>query len=711
MASTIEARASIIDPPGRPGFSPLCRDKSSKGCDRTKDMPRHPVRFAAILLLLRVHAGAEPRRVEIDDLMRLRSISDVRLSPDGEQVAYVVSQASFEKDAYEPVLYVVSASGGTPVRMTYETRIFNRPLPHPQLRWSPDGSFLSFLAFSKDVPQVFLLPARGGEPRATTSAPEGVVSYEWSPDGSRIAYIAPEPPSDEEQRRRKEKSFVIEVDRLERPTRLWVQDLRGGAPRAITPLEHFVTGITWVPDGSLIAYAAAPRSGFSSQFETKIYAIPAGGGSPRVVVDRPGMNTSPQYSPDGKWLAFISTDGRAAMISVWGLHVVPASGGPIKNLSATTGSWVGEFTWEPTSRSILYIPNEGTGLRGARMFEQPVVRASVSGEVETVTEGPTVSFSLSLSRDGKRMAFRSVQSRDMGDVYLMDLSDRRARHLTEVNPELRELELGRLEPIRWTSFDGMEIWGLLLTPPGYRPGQRLPLVVYVHGGPIGGVTYGIFPQFMHIVGQVDLYPAEAMAAEGMAVLFPMPRGGSGYGLSGFRMIVNRWGEGDFRDIMAGVNHLVAQAVADPDRLGVMGASYGGYMVNWIVTQTSRFKAASSGASVSDIADLYYLSDAGDFTVEYFGLPWEARDSYRAHSPITFAENITTPLLLQHGELDQRVPISQAKKFYKALRSLGKVVEMDIYPRGGHVVFEPDLQREQMRRNLEWFRRWLVAKAP
>ena len=175
-------------------------------------------------------------------------------------------------------------------------------------------------------------------------------------------------------------------------------------------------------------------------------------------------------------------------------------------------------------------------------------------------------------------------------------------------------------------------------PPGafQRRDGRLPLIVYCHGGPVGGVTYGLFPQFAHTVGQVDPYPAEAMASAGYAVLFPMPRGGSGYGEAGHRAIINAWGEGDYKDIMAGVDHLIAQGIADPERLGVMGASYGGFMTNWIVTQTNRFKAAASAASISDLNDLYYLPDGGDLMIEYFRRPWENRESYTAHSPLTFA---------------------------------------------------------------------------
>jgi dipeptidyl aminopeptidase/acylaminoacyl peptidase len=237
------------------------------------------------------------------------------------------------------------------------------------------------------------------------------------------------------------------------------------------------------------------------------------------------------------------------------------------------------------------------------------------------------------------------------------------------------------------------------------------MVVYCHGGPIGGYTYGIFPQFAHIPGQVDPYPVEAMASDGIAILFPMPRGGSGYGVEGFRAIVNHWGDVDYKDIMAGVDAMIAQGLADPDRLGVMGASYGGFMTDWIVTQTDRFKAASTGASVSDLTSLYYQSDAGDFVAEYFSLPWEDSASLIEHSAITHVQNVSTPLLIQHGENDFRVPISQAREFYKAFKELHKTVEFDIYPRGGHVNFEPPLEREYMLRNEKWFAKWLKVDLP
>ena len=421
------------------------------------------------------------------------------------------------------------------------------------------------------------------------------------------------------------------------------------------------------------------------------------------------MNRAPQFSPDGKWVAFISTGGYDGMVAAEDLHIVAADGRleTIRNLTGAREAWVGQFAWAPDSCSIFFIPHEQTAGTGDLMFEQPINRVFVdSSRIVLVTPPRTINYSPSLSSDGRYLAYKSVESRTMGDVYLTDLTDGRASRLTEINSELRSLELGELRAVHWKSFDGKEIWGLLLTPSGYKPGQRIPLVVYCHGGPIGGFTYGIFPQFMHIPGQVDPYPSEAMASAGMAILFPMPRGGSGYGTAGFRSIIKSWGEADYKDIMAGVDAMIGQGLADPERLGVMGASYGGYMTSWIVTQTSRFKAASTGASVNDLAQEYYLSDAGDFIVEYFGLPWEAGELLAAHSPITHVKNVETPLLIQHGENDHRVPLSQAQAFSKALKGLKKTVEFEIFPRGGHVNFEPPLEREYMRRNLEWFVRWL-----
>jgi dipeptidyl aminopeptidase/acylaminoacyl peptidase len=346
----------------------------------------------------------------------------------------------------------------------------------------------------------------------------------------------------DEARQRQDKSFVIHADAPDRPARIAVRGVDGGPARILTPPSHFVDSLSWSTDGSEIVYSAAPRSGFTSQYETRIYAIDAAGrGLPRPIVDRIGMNTRPQCSPDGHWVAFISTTGHTEITSSRSLTIVPARGGEPR-VFLMNDAWVNELVWARDSKSIYFQANDGTFASRDHMFEQPIARVWIDdGHAERVLPGATVDYSISLSTDGRRLAYRAVEGRTMGDVFVLDTTRGRATRLTDVNPELHDIALGDLKPVKWHSSDGMEIWGLLLTPPGWTAGKRLPMLVYCHGGPGGGVTYGLFPQFMHTVGQVDPYPTEAMAAAGFAVLFPMPRGGSGYGEAGQRAIINARG--------------------------------------------------------------------------------------------------------------------------------------------------------------------------
>jgi dipeptidyl aminopeptidase/acylaminoacyl peptidase len=668
------------------------------------------MKFRAVLfsLLLTLTGVSRAAKVTVDDLMKLRFIADVSISPDGQRVAYVVSTPSIERSEHVAVLYLMPAAGGKAVRVTYNTQIFNKPVPNPRLRWSPDGSLITFIGMVDTHPQVMAVGGTGGEAYALTSIEDGVTTYEWSPTGKQIAFLAPDALSKDAREYKKSKSYVIRVDVDDRSPRLWVQDVEGGEPTPVSPTGQSVNSFGWSPDGRTLVFSSSAKKGFYALYDCQLYSVSSAGGIPRQLVGQAGTNRAPSFSPDGKWVAFISTGGYNGMIAAQDLHVVSSDGRPdsLRNLTREREAWIGEFLWMADSRSVLYVVNEQTQSR-EHMFEQPIDRVWLdSQKTENLTPGQVVNYNVTASKDGSRLAYRSVEPRTMGDVVIMDLANRKPRRLTDVNPELRLLELGEQKAISWKSFDGKEIWGLLITPPGYRPGTKLPLLVYCHGGPIGGFTYGIFPQFMHRPGQVDPYPVEAMASSGFALLLPMPRGGSGYGTAGFREIIGSWGEKDYKDIMTGVDHLIELGVADPGRLGVMGASYGGFMTSWIVTQTDRFRAASTAASVNNLAMMYYLSDAGGIMNEYFGPLWDSENVLLKHSAITFARKVKTPLLIQHGENDNRVPIAQAWEFYRALKALDKTVEFDIYPRGGHVNYEPPLEREYMRRNLEWFTRWL-----
>jgi dipeptidyl aminopeptidase/acylaminoacyl peptidase len=652
------------------------------------------------------------KKVTIDDLMSLRTINDVKISPSGDQIAYTVSTPSVPRNAHEAGLFVIPASGGTPRQLAASYRLFTPALPAPRVRWQPGGN-VSVLVAEKNGPQVLSIKPDNTAAHVVTAAPLGVGGYEWSPDGKYLAYVSRDPgPSIP--------AIANTVGSNPPATRLWLQPIDPPGPaRSITASNQYVDSFTWSPDSKEIAYAWAPVAGFLAPYQTRIYAVRAEGGEVRPVIDRPGMNVSPQFSPDGRKISFISTGERTGIIAPRGLAVADASG---TNLGVRAypmnGAWIAEVLWAPDSQAVYVTMNEGTFATGPHMFEMPIVKVTLAdGKAERLgNERASLQYSISLSRDGRTIAYREVGARDMGDLVVMDVLSKEARRLTSINPELKQLALGELKPISWKSFDGMEIWGLLLTPPGHDPPSpdrsaqagksKIPLLVYCHGGPIGGVTLGIFPQFMHVPGQIDPYPTEAFASAGFAVLFPMPRGGSGYGEAGHRMIINDWGGADYKDIMAGVDHLIARGLADENRLGVMGASYGGYMTNWIVTQTTRFKAATAGASIADLSDLYYLTDGGDLMAEYYRLPWENPEGYLRSSPLMHAAKVMTPILLSHGDRDPRVPLATAQKFFRALQAMGKTVEMDVYPRGGHVFYEPQQERAVMQRNFDWMLRYL-----
>lgn len=274
-----------------------------------------------------------------------------------------------------------------------------------------------------------------------------------------------------------------------------------------------------------------------------------------------------------------------------------------------------------------------------------------------------------------------------------------------MNPFVSDLSLGKIELVKWKNkTDGLELDGLLLTPPGYTPGKSYPLLLVIHGGPAGAFQTSF-------ALRRGAYPVQAFASQGYVVFMPNPRGSGGYGEHFRKANIKDWGYSDYNDIQDGVDELVARGIADKDRLGVMGWSYGGFMTSWTITQTQRFKAASVGAGVTNLFSMYGTTDIPPFQESYFGArPWEDRELYAKHSAMSFVDKVTTPTLIQHGTEDRRVPISQGEELYTALRSRGATVEMVKYPRSQHGLSEPKLIRDSMMRNLEWFDRYVMGNA-
>ena len=659
-------------------------------------------------LVLIAPAILQAAPVTVDDLMRLSSISEVRLSPDGKQVAYVVSTPSFDTAAHEAVLFRIPATGGAPVRLTYGTRIFNKPLPSPWLRWSPDGSLLSFVAFVGAVPQVMVMAPSGGEPRAITAIDGGVTRYEWSPDGRQIAFVASDPVPPDDALRMKNKSYVEHVDHGERPPRLWLQSIAGGAARALTPAGQTVLDFHWAPDGRSLAYGASEQLGFQAPYSSGIYTISVEGGEPRSIVRRPGTNRMPQFSPDGRSIAFISTGGRPGMINAIDLYVVAADGRgvPPRGLTVARELWVNSFVWAPDGRALYYISDEQTNGTGEHMFEQGIFRVSLEGEhFQLLTPGRVVNYSLSLSADGRTMAYRSVESRTMGDVFLMDLANGRARRLTDTNPQLRELRLGDLEPVSWSSFDGKTIWGLLLH-------RRVTAV-----------------------GSACRWSSTAMAARSAATPMESSRSSPTSRVRSTRTRSRPWPlpAWPFSSPRRGA------ARATASKAFAQSLIAGGRTItrtSWPVSTPWSHRASPirtsrrHGRLIRRLHDQLDRHPDGALQGRIGGREpqrsgqsllllrgWRLRRRV-LHLPLgelgLAARALANHARTQHHDasshpawgIRQPRTLSQAREFYKAMKTLHKTVEFDIYPRGGHVNYEPPLEREYMLRNLEWFVRWL-----
>jgi dipeptidyl aminopeptidase/acylaminoacyl peptidase len=662
----------------------------------TRRKMRNTISAAAICgLLFSLPLAADVKPVTVDDLMKIRNVEDARISPAGDRVAFVISEMKLAKNVSDSDIWLVKTTGGTPLRLTYGPGRDDSP------RWSPDGKTIAFISDRDGSNQIWLIYPEGGEAFEPAPVKGGVSNIAWSPDGTRIAFLAHGQKPAEEPKGWKGPEDVIVFDPDVPGLQIFVMDV---ATRQVTPMtrdSYAVVDFSWSPDGTKIVFAAQPSPRIRDLYKTDIAIVDLNTGAVRDLVKREGIDTYPRWSPDGRWIAFLSTDGKTGWIVNWYLCLVPAQGGTPRNITKKFDEFMFSPQWSQDGRTVIFQSSKGLG-------NQLYAVSPESEEIRPLLSGNFVWSDFSFSVSGALMAFIGSDPCTPSDVFVSKPDKFNPIRLTFSNPQLNDLTLGRQEVVHWKSSDGLEIEGLLLLPVGFVEGKPGPLLTYVHGGPSGRFEHSFSPQISSPYPvQAESYPLQVMAGLGYGVFMPNPRGSYGYGEK-FRMAnVKDWGGGDYRDIMSGIDYLIGRKVADPERLGIMGRSYGGYMTAWIISQTNRFKAASLGAGMSDLVSFYGQTDISGYLECYFGdVPWKALDLYNRLSPITHAANIKTPTLILHGEKDFRVPLPQAEELCVALRRNGIPVELFIYPREGHVVLEPKFMEDMARRNIEWFSRWI-----
>jgi dipeptidyl aminopeptidase/acylaminoacyl peptidase len=594
---------------------------------------------------------------------------------------------------------VAPAGGGESLQLTRAESSSTAPA------WSPDGAWIAFVSArgGKDAKaNLWRIRVDGGEAEALTDEKGAVSAPAWSPDGRSVAFLMTDPKDDDETKSDKELRDARVVDEKDKMARLYVVPVEpdSGGRRAVRKLttgpQHVGDDFAWSPDSRSIAFTHQPTPAVDVWTRSDVSVVDVASGTVRTLAASPAAESEPSYSPDGRTIALNVSDTPPS----WGgrsrVHVVPAEGGTPKPLALTHDEQPDIVGWLADGRRVLVSETHGTARRLSTLAVDGSPRVDLSPP-GLMVEGA------SLNAARTHVGFMSQAPDAPAEAFVSGLEPFAPRALARVQ-ELSAPPIGKTEVVTWKAPDGKTIEGLLTYPVGYAAGRRVPLLVVIHGGP-AGVFVGSF------IGAPSPYPVAVFAGRGYAVLRCNVRGSSGYGADFRRANYRDWGGGDYRDILSGVDSLVARGLADPDRLGVMGWSYGGYMTSWVITQTKRFKAASVGAGVTNLMSFTGTTDIPSFVPDYFGGEhWDVFDSWRTHSALFNIKGVTTPTLIQHGEADLRVPISQGYELYNALKRQSVPVKMIVYPRQPHGIQEPKLMLDAMSRNVEWFDRWVLGKA-
>jgi len=632
------------------------------------------------LVVLGVGSAVAQRPMTPEDILALKQVSDPQVSPDGRWIAYVVSQTELEQNTINTDVWLVATAGGEPVRLTTSPRADGSP------RWSPDSKWIAFISAREERPQIWLIRPNGGEAEKLTSSKSGVQSLVWSPDGKTIAYTALREWTAEEEKKQKDRDDAIVVDQDHRFGRIWTIDVATKKAAEVVAGDFHPSNPQWSPDGTQLAYEVRPTPAADDGARSDVYIITLASKEKRKLFENPGIDNNPRWSPDGRWIAFSSRPDGFGQTE---LKVIPAAGGTPRTVATRFLYQPGAATWSADGRTLFFTASVRTT---NQLFSVPVA----GGEPKQLTSHNGTMSGATMSDDGRTIAFTVSDVTRPNDVYVVRDPARFAPvKLTDHNPQLAEIALGRGELYRWKSKDGMEIEGVLIYPPDYDPSKRYPTMAFIHGGPSGVWTQG-FPGSSGNYGHI-------WAGRGWVSFYPNVRGSSGYGDAFMKANVRDWGGGDYQDIQTGLDELVRRGVADPDRLGQSGWSYGGYMTAWTLTQTDRFKALMVGAGLTNMYSMYSTNDLQTTLENYFGAePWDDEEAYRRASAMVYIKQAKTPTLILHGQQDLRVPIGQAQELYMGLKKNGVPVELVFYPRAGHGLSEPRHQLDRMRREYAFF---------
>lgn len=646
--------------------------------------------LAAALVFLGTLAFADTRTPTIDDMVALKRVSQPAMSPDGSRVAWVVRKANWDENAFETEIWLAEVKNGVPRAFTQSKKSSDAPA------FSPDGTSLGFLSDREGKRQVYVMSVAGGESRKLTSAEEGVSRFAWSHDGKRIAFVASDPKTEAMKEKQKLYGEVTVEDEATNPAHLHVIEVESDATKRLTSGTFVVGAFDWSPDDHEIAFDFTQSTDPAFSVTSNISVVDAETATVRTLVSQEGPDGSPRYSPDGQQIVFATAmqDVTSFFYRNGKLAVIPAKGGAIAVIS-------GAFDEDP--RIVAW---NRAGLFVASSQKTEVGLFKVDPAQKTFTRVPLdkpIASGFAFSADGASLAFVGSSASAYPEVFAGASTGGVAKKLSDVGRELTALTLGTSEVVSWKSTDGTTIEGVLRKPAGFKSGTPAPLLVIIHGGPTGVSQPSLF-------GATYVYPTEAWLAKGALILEPNYRGSAGYGEAFRSLNVRNLGVGDAWDVLSGIDSLIAKGLVDKTRVGVMGWSQGGYISAFLTTHDSaRFRAVSVGAGISNWITYYVSTDIHPFTRQYLNAtPWDDPEIYRKTSPMTYIKGAKAPTLIQHGDADRRVPVSDAFELYQGLRDQNVETRLVLYNGFGHGLNKPKALRNAMQENLDWFDKHLFG---
>jgi dipeptidyl aminopeptidase/acylaminoacyl peptidase len=626
-------------------------------------------------------------------IISLKSAGSPVVSPDGRAIAYTITSTDWAENRYDTEIWLARL-GEEPVALTHTPKGSST-----SPAWSPNASWIAFLADRGEKQQIFLIRPSGGEALPLTAVKDGVSAFAWAPDGRRIAFTSEEPESSREKERRTRYGEWAVEDEEYRQRHLWLVSLPDDLSRAVSDPERLTGGedfsvfaFDWSPEGSHIAFERRPDHLINSSLRSDIWLLDVETRTARPLVTGAGVDGNPTWSPDGRWIAYSSSGGDTTSNYYRNgqLWKIPAAGGPPARLATNLDENPAQPRW--TAAGLFITAWQKT--------QRQVFRVDPESGVATpfATEPPTI-FAMDVTPDGRTMALLGQTPTTLAEVYRTEVDQYAPERVTALTAQIAGWDLGSSEMVSWKSRDGTHIEGVLHKPAGFDPSRRYPLLVIIHGGPTG-IDYP-----MPVYGSV--YPVHQWLAKGALVLRPNYRGSAGYGEAFRSLNVRNLGVGDAWDVLSGVDHLVHRGMVDTSRMGAMGWSQGGYISAYLTTTSRRFKAISVGAGISNWVTYYVNTDIHPFTRQYLkATPWSDPDIYAKTSPMTFVRQARTPTLIQHGEFDRRVPIPNAYELYQGLQDVGVPARLIVYKGFGHGINKPKERLAAVWHNWQWFGKYL-----